>query len=196
MDSAGMPQQQHGPHSSSLSKGKCSSMSSNDTLPSSYASCSSTEGAVGGAGAQAGGQSSTAPNTQQDAADAAMYRDMRQALAEFEAQQRKLLSCQQASTPAGVDPPGPSCTSSSSRPARMPPLQTAFYAALRSALQQVLAESTPAGRHTRLLAAHAWYVGHKPRPVRANPELAAALAASLSLNTPTSPAAAGQPHAR
>lgn len=42
----------------------------------------------------------------------------------------------------------------------------------------------PAGRHTRLLAAHAWYVGHRPRPVAADAGLAAAMAASLSIGTP------------
>jgi hypothetical protein len=61
---------------------------------------------------------------------------MRLALAEFESQQRKL-SCSHASTAAAGQ---------ANRPARMPPRQTAFYAALRSVLQQVLAETTSAGR--------------------------------------------------
>lgn len=112
----------------------------------------------------------TAAPAHDAAADAALYKDMRAALAEFESQQRKL-----ASTPG----------SSSSRPARMEPRQTAFHAALRSVLQQVLAETTPAGRHTRLLAAHAWYVGHRPRPVAADAGLAAAMAASLSIGSGT-----------
>jgi hypothetical protein len=61
---------------------------------------------------------------------------MRSALADFESQQQKL-PCSHASTAAAGQ---------AKRPARMPPRQTAFYAALRSVLQQVLTEATPAGR--------------------------------------------------
>lgn len=121
----------------------------------------------------------TAAPAHDAAADAALYRDMRAALAEFESQQRKL-----ASTPG------------SSRPARMEPRQTAFHAALRSVLQQVLAETTPAGRHARLLAAHAWYVGHRPRPIAADAGLAAAMAASLSVGSGGGTAGQQQPHQR
>lgn len=90
-----------------------------DTLPSTYTANSSSTTAAAGPSLQ--------QQQQQDAADAALYRDMRSALADFETQQRKL-SCMHASTAADK---------SRSRPARMSPRQTAFYAALRSVLQQV-----------------------------------------------------------
>lgn len=128
--------------------------------------------------------------------DAALYRDMRQALADFQQAQQNLLSqhSQQSSTAAPPGGNGSSKSGSSSRPARMPPRQTAFYAALHSILQQVLAETTPMGRHTSLMAAHAWYVGHKPHMTTADSgsgaaaadslHLAAAMATSLSISPP------------
>jgi len=144
-----------------------------ESLPRTYVSCSNSTAAAGGQRA-ATVQPSTHQQQNQDAADAALYRDMRESLADFEARQQQLAR----------QPASSSQRTSSSRPAHMPPRQTAFYSALRSVLQQVLAESTPAGRHTRLLAAHAWYVGHRPRAIPADPGLAAALAASLSISTP------------
>lgn len=120
-----------------------------DNLPSIYAASSKTTAAASGPGTGP----STQQQQQQEAADAALYRDMRSALAEFESQQRKL-SCTHASTAAAGQP---------YRPARMPPRQTAFYAALRSVLQQVLAETTPAGtictKHMHHAVLHA-FIAH------------------------------------
>jgi hypothetical protein len=102
-----------------------------------------------------------------DAADAAMYREMRQALCNFD---------EDASAGSARGPA---------------PRHKAFYAALRSVLGQVLEEKTEASRHTRLLAAHQWYVKHKPRPKPADMNMAAAMAASLSVLGPTDCATAG-----
>jgi hypothetical protein len=98
---------------------------------------------------------------QHDAADAAMYREMRQDLCDFDAK----------------------AAAGSTRGSA--PRHKAFYAALRSVLGQVLEEKTEASRHTRLLAAHQWYVKHKPRPRPADMNMAAAMAASLSVQGPT-----------
>lgn len=100
-----------------------------------------------------------------DAADAAMYREMRQALCSYDEE---------------------AAAGSARGPA---PRHKAFYAALRSVLGQVLEEKTEASRHTRLLAAHQWYVKHKPRPRPADMSMAAAMAASLSVQGPTEAAA-------
>jgi hypothetical protein len=101
-----------------------------------------------------------------DAADAAMYREMRQALCSFD------------DDAAAESARGPA------------PRHKAFHAALRSVLGQVLEEKTEASRHTRLLAAHQWYVKHKPRPRPADLNMAAAMAASVSVLGPTDCAAA------
>jgi hypothetical protein len=103
---------------------------------------------------------------QHAAADAAMYREMRQDLCDLDAK-----------AAAGF-------TRGSA------PRHKAFYAALRSVLGQVLEEKTEASRHTRLLAAHQWYVKHKPRPRPADMNMAAAMAASLSVQGPTEAAEA------
>jgi hypothetical protein len=110
---------------------------------------------------------------------------MRAALQEFQAQQ------QQQHGPVAMI--ASSSTSNSGRSGRLAPRQIAFYAALHAVLEQVLAETTPDTRHARLLAAHAWFVRHKPRPcasVSAHPDLTAALAASLSIRSPAGAAAA------
>lgn len=105
---------------------------------------------------------------QHDAADAAMYKEMREALADFDSQNN---------TPNNnFEPYG---TREKPRPR-----DKAFYAALRSVLGQVLQEKTEDARHTRLLAAHQWYVKHKPRPKPRDMDMAAAMAASLSVSCP------------
>lgn len=123
---------------------------------------------------------STAVQGQHDAADAAMYKEMRAALADFESQHNMVTA--------------PSVTSHA-QAAKLPlqqhqqtckphPRHKAFYSALRSVLTQVLDEKTEDGRHTRLLAAHQWYIKHKPRSKPADMNMAAAMAASLSVVCP------------
>ena len=107
---------------------------------------------------------------QYNAADAAMYKEMREALADFD------LNCNTENN---------TVHNNSSSPREKPaPRHKAFYAALRSVLGQVLDESTENARHARLLAAHQWYVKHKPRPKPRDMDIAAAMAASLSVTCP------------
>eukprot|EP00879_Flechtneria_rotunda_P005410 GHRR01005701.1.p1 GENE.GHRR01005701.1~~GHRR01005701.1.p1 ORF type:complete len:484 (+),score=198.89 GHRR01005701.1:556-2007(+) len=103
---------------------------------------------------------------QHDGADGAMYKEMRAALAEFDA--------------------------NNSLPKQAPSRYRAFYAALHSVLGQILQESTGTDRHTQLVAAHQWFVKHKPRAKPADPDMAAAMAASLSITDAANITAAGE----
>lgn len=109
-----------------------------------------------------------APEVAADAADAALYRQMRAALAAYD-----------DAAAAGAAAAG------STQP---PPRQLAFFAALRQVLGQVLEETTPAGRRTRLLAAHRLYIGHQPRARPVDAAAAAAMAAPLSVPVPAAAA--------
>lgn len=107
---------------------------------------------------------------QYTAADAAMYKEMREALADFDSNSN--IKHNTANT-------------DSSSPREKPAArQKAFYAALRSVLGQVVDESTEDARHTRLAAAHQWYIKHKPRPKPRDMDMAAAMAASISVTCP------------
>lgn len=93
-------------------------------------------------------------NEQLEAADNARYKEMRQALSDFEA------------------------TSAAAAP---PPRHRAFYAALRSVLAQCVSEADASSRHARLAAAHRWFTARRPREQPADMDAAAAMAASLSV---------------
>jgi hypothetical protein len=110
------------------------------------------------------------------AADSARYRQMRQALADFDASM--VARVVGLTKPAAAAAPlvGPQAP-----PQPLPPPRhRALYAALRGVLAQCVAEGDAASRHARLTAAHKWFTVRRPRDQPADMDAAAAMAASLS----------------
>ncbi|GBF97729.1 hypothetical protein Rsub_10893 [Raphidocelis subcapitata] len=90
-----------------------------------------------------------------DAADAARYREMRQALADFEAARGGAAKPPAPHAPTRQRQGAPAAPSTPPPPP--PPRERAFYAALRGVLAACVADEDPASRAARLAAAHAWF---------------------------------------
>jgi len=115
---------------------------------------------------------------QELAADNARYREMRQALRDFEA----------AITPSS--PPSATRTNSDAHILLDLPRHRAFYAALRSVLAQCVSDADRLSRRARMAAAHKWFTARRPREQPADVDAAAAMAASLSVSAMVSGGAA------
>ena len=74
--------------------------------------------------------------------------------------------------------------------------EKAFYATLRSLLLEITTSRSPKEAGLRIVAAHKWYVKHRPRGQQEDPAVFAALATSLSLAKTTQAQALTSSHSR